>query len=62
MPALVGSLLVQSANPLAVFFFARNIAFPAICMQNLPSAPLEAQPGQNLGLIVGNWGDQLPAS
>jgi hypothetical protein len=34
MPALVGSLLVQSANLLAGFFLARNIAFIAICMQN----------------------------
>jgi hypothetical protein len=52
MPAVVGSLLVLSANPLAALFIARNIAFLAICMQNPPNAPLVALPGQYLGLIV----------
>jgi hypothetical protein len=48
MPAVVGSLLVQSANPLAGFFIALNIANIAIFMQNLRNARLVARPGQCL--------------
>jgi hypothetical protein len=48
MPAVVGSLLVQSANPLAGFFRALNVAIPAICVQFLPNARLEARPGKSL--------------
>jgi hypothetical protein len=55
MPAVVGSLVVLSANPLAAFFPARNIAFIAICMQNLRNAPLEAQQGQRFGSNAGGW-------
>jgi hypothetical protein len=53
MPAVVGSLVVLSANPLAGFFSARNLAFIAICMQKLRNAPLEPQPGQRLGFEAG---------
>jgi len=35
MPVVVGSLLVLSANPLAVFFLRAKYAFFAICTQNL---------------------------
>jgi hypothetical protein len=52
MPAVVGSLVVLSANPLAVFISARNIAFIAIRTQYLRTARLQTRPGQRLGSIA----------
>jgi hypothetical protein len=48
MPAVVGSLLVQSANLLAGFLFAQLRAFFAICTQILPNLPGSAGRGQQL--------------
>jgi hypothetical protein len=54
MPAVVGSLFVLSANPLAGFFFARNVAFLALCTQKTRNARLVTHPGQFSGPILGN--------
>jgi hypothetical protein len=54
MPAVVGSLIVQSANLLAGFSSHARFAIFAICTQKVRFVISPGSTGQQLGSIVGD--------